>query len=156
MKIGIILGTNDPEVVFNAFRFGVLALRNDHSVRIFLMNRGVEIEDIDSPAFNVHEQVFLFTKKQGEILSCMTSMKAQTKRRAKSATRIPWRTCWHSSRDPTKHSLSGKIPGISSQVRQAPEESAALFFPDREGSPYYRNIPTLVHEQGKRTGDCLG
>jgi uncharacterized protein involved in oxidation of intracellular sulfur len=80
MKIGIILGTNDPEVVFNAFRFGVLALRNDHSVRIFLMNRGVEIEDIDSPSFNIREQVFLFTKKQGEILSCMTSMKFHNKK----------------------------------------------------------------------------
>lgn len=80
MKIGIILGTKDPEVVYNAFRFGVLALRNEHKVKIFLINHGVDIEDIDSPAFNVREQIFLFTKKQGEILSCMKSMKAHNRK----------------------------------------------------------------------------
>ena len=79
MKIGIILGTNDPEVVFNAFRFGVLALRNEHKVRIFLINSGVDIEDIDTHEFNIREQQFLFTKKDGEILSCMRSMKAHNR-----------------------------------------------------------------------------
>jgi uncharacterized protein involved in oxidation of intracellular sulfur len=75
MKIGIILGTNEPEVVFNAFRFGVLARRSGHRVLIFLMNRGVDIEDINDSAFNIQEQIFLFTKKEGEILTCMKSMK---------------------------------------------------------------------------------
>jgi len=76
VKIGIILGTKDPEVVFNAFRFGTLALRNGHRVWVFLVNHGVEIEDIESAAFNIREQIFLFTKKEGEIFACVTSMKA--------------------------------------------------------------------------------
>ena len=46
MKIGIVIGTNEPEVVGNAFRFGVTALKANHEVRIFLMNKGVEIEEI--------------------------------------------------------------------------------------------------------------
>lgn len=79
MKIGIILGTADPEIVYNTFRFGVLALRGGHDVRIFLINHGVNIEDIESPVFNVREQVFLYTKKQGELLACMKSMKTHNR-----------------------------------------------------------------------------
>lgn len=80
VKIGIILGTKDPEVVFNAFRLGTLALRNGHRVWIFLVNHGVEIEDIETTAFNIREQIFLFTKKEGEIYTCVTSMKAHNRK----------------------------------------------------------------------------
>jgi len=36
MKIDIILNTNDPETVWNAFRFGLTSLYDGHSVKIFL------------------------------------------------------------------------------------------------------------------------
>ena len=45
-KIGIVLSTNDPEEVWNAFRFGNVALKENHAVRVFLVNKGVEAEDI--------------------------------------------------------------------------------------------------------------
>lgn len=52
MKIGIVLGTNDPEVVWNAFRFGVRALTANHAVKVFLLNSGVELEEIHDNKFN--------------------------------------------------------------------------------------------------------
>jgi len=79
MKIGIVLGTNEPEVVWNAFRFGVRALTANHTVKVFLMNSGVELEAIQDPRFNVQEQVIQFTKKNGEILACGTCLKSRHK-----------------------------------------------------------------------------
>lgn len=42
MKIGIVLSTNDPEEVWNAFRFANMALKANHAVKVFLVNEGVE------------------------------------------------------------------------------------------------------------------
>jgi len=44
MKIGIVIGTNEAEVVWNAFRFGNTSLKSNHEVKVFLINKGVEIE----------------------------------------------------------------------------------------------------------------
>jgi peroxiredoxin family protein len=41
MKMGIVLSTNDSEEVWNAFRFGNIALKENHEVRVFLVNKGV-------------------------------------------------------------------------------------------------------------------
>ncbi len=35
MKFGIIINTNDPETVWNAFRFGVTSLLMEHEVTKF-------------------------------------------------------------------------------------------------------------------------
>jgi uncharacterized protein involved in oxidation of intracellular sulfur len=45
MKIAFVLSTNDPEEVWNAFRFGNVALKGNHAVRVFSVNKGVEAED---------------------------------------------------------------------------------------------------------------
>ncbi len=55
MKIGLIVSTNDPEEVWNAFRLANVALKEDHSLRVFLVNKGVEAEDIKSERFPVQE-----------------------------------------------------------------------------------------------------
>jgi len=51
MKIGIVIGTNEPEVVWNAFRFGDTSLKANHEIQIFLINKGVEIEEISESFF---------------------------------------------------------------------------------------------------------
>ncbi len=79
MKLGIILSTNDPEEVWNAFRFGNVALKKNHSVRVFLVNKGVEAEDIKSERFPVKEQMQIFLDNKGEILACGTCMKNRQK-----------------------------------------------------------------------------
>lgn len=79
MKIGVVLSTNDPEEVWNAFRFGNVALKEDHAVRVFLVNKGVEAEDIKSERFPVREQLQAFIDGKGELLACGTCMKNRQK-----------------------------------------------------------------------------
>jgi uncharacterized protein involved in oxidation of intracellular sulfur len=79
MKIGIVISKNEPEVVWNAFRFGNVALKENHTVKVFLVNKGVEIEDIKSEKFNVKEQLYSFIENKGEISACGTCLKARQK-----------------------------------------------------------------------------
>ena len=79
MKIGMVLSTNDPEEAWNAFRFGNVALKESHLVRVFLVNKGVEAEDIKSERFPVQEQLRSFVANKGELLACGTCMKARQK-----------------------------------------------------------------------------
>jgi sulfur relay (sulfurtransferase) complex TusBCD TusD component (DsrE family) len=79
MKIGVVINTNDPEIVWNAFRFGNVSLKEKHSVKIFLINKGVEAEDIKSEKFNVAEQLQLFIQSKGELLTCGTCLKTRQK-----------------------------------------------------------------------------
>lgn len=55
MKIGIILNTNEAETCWNCFRFSNEALKNAHSVRIFLLGKGVDIENIKDDRFPLLE-----------------------------------------------------------------------------------------------------
>jgi sulfur relay (sulfurtransferase) complex TusBCD TusD component (DsrE family) len=79
MKIGIIISTNDTEEVWNAFRFGTVALKDNHPVKVFLVNKGVEAEDIKSERFNIKEQIQSFLDNKGELLACGTCMKNRQK-----------------------------------------------------------------------------
>jgi sulfur relay (sulfurtransferase) complex TusBCD TusD component (DsrE family) len=79
LKIGIVLSTNDSEEVWNAFRFANVALKENHLVRVFLVNKGVEAEDIKSEKFPVKEQLQSFVENKGELLACGTCMKARQK-----------------------------------------------------------------------------
>ena len=78
MKIGIIINTNEPETVWNAFRFGVTLLKARHKVKIFLYGRGVESEKIKSK-FNIKEQISLFNGNGGKTLVCDGCLKLRTK-----------------------------------------------------------------------------
>ena len=43
MKIGIILQSNNPEHIWNTFRFGITSLKASHDVTIFLLKiKGVK------------------------------------------------------------------------------------------------------------------
>ncbi len=48
MKTGIIIYSNDPETVWNAFRFGNFSLKAGDTVKVFLTGRGVEAESLDT------------------------------------------------------------------------------------------------------------
>lgn len=79
MKLGIVISTNDAEEVWNAFRFGNVALKANHTVKVFLVNKGVEAGDIKSEKFNIKEQIDEFNRANGELLACGTCMKARLK-----------------------------------------------------------------------------
>lgn len=79
MRLGIVISTNEPEAVWNAFRFGVVSLKAGHEVKVFLMNRGVEIEDIQSDRYDVKEQINRFIENKGQMMACGTCLKTRKK-----------------------------------------------------------------------------
>ena len=83
MKIGIVIGTNESEVVWNAFRFGNTSLKANHEVKVFLINKGVEIEEIKDEKYNEKEKGDLFIENKGRILACGTCLKSREKESSK-------------------------------------------------------------------------
>jgi len=75
MKIGVVIYSNDPETVWNAFRFGSFALKEKDQVKVFLLAKGVECELIDTEKFRVTEQMQSFVDNGGKILACGTCLK---------------------------------------------------------------------------------
>ena len=75
MKIGIIISKNEPESVWNAFRFGNFSLGKHHETRVFLIGKGVESESIIDKNFNVKEQMEKFLESGGKIFACGTCLK---------------------------------------------------------------------------------
>ena len=75
MKLGIIIYSTDSETVWNAFRLGVFALGQGDKVRVFLLAKGVECEQLDTDQFMVTEQMKALVNAGGEILACGTCLK---------------------------------------------------------------------------------
>jgi len=80
MKIGVILNTNDAETCWNCFRFGNEAIKNNHSVKVFLLGKGVEIESVKDDRFPLLEgSIKKFIKNNGILLACGTCLKMRGK-----------------------------------------------------------------------------
>jgi uncharacterized protein involved in oxidation of intracellular sulfur len=75
MKIGIVIYTNDPETVWNAFRLGVFSAKRANTVKIFLLAKGVESESLETEKFHITEEMKEFIESGGEILACGTCLK---------------------------------------------------------------------------------
>lgn len=73
------VSTNEPELVWNAFRYGVKATENGHSVKVFLLGRGVESEDIVDSKFDVKKMMKEMVDKGGTIMTCGTCLKIRKK-----------------------------------------------------------------------------
>lgn len=79
MKIGVIITTNDPESAWNAFRYCISAAQEGHKVRVYLLGKGVECEEITDAKFNVKEKMGEFATKGGTIGACETCLKFREK-----------------------------------------------------------------------------
>lgn len=75
MKLGIVIYSDEPETVWNAFRLGNFSLKEKDSVKVFLLARGVECESLDTDKFKVTDQMKSFVNNGGEILACGTCLK---------------------------------------------------------------------------------
>jgi uncharacterized protein involved in oxidation of intracellular sulfur len=75
MKLGLILSQTEPETVFNALRLANYSLRQGDTVKIFLMGKGVELDQIDDARFNVREQAEAVLTAGGQFLACGTCLK---------------------------------------------------------------------------------
>ncbi len=75
MRLGIIIYSNEPETVWNAFRLANFALKEKDSVKIFLLAKGVECETLSTNKFKVTEEMQGFVDSGGEIFACGTCLK---------------------------------------------------------------------------------
>ena len=75
MKLGIVIYSVDSEVVWNAFRLGLFAIKEGDSVSAFLLAGGVEAESRDTERFRVTEQMQAFADAGGRIMACGTCLK---------------------------------------------------------------------------------
>ncbi|AIY89344.1 DsrE family protein [Geoglobus acetivorans] len=75
MRIGIVIYSNDAETVWNAYRFANFALKAGDEVKVFLLGKGVECENMNDERFNVREQMEEFVKNGGKIYACGTCLK---------------------------------------------------------------------------------
>lgn len=75
MKLGMIITQTDPETVFNALRLALYSLEQGDEVRIFLSGRGVEIDKIEDPKFDVQLQTQKVLDAGGEFLACGACLK---------------------------------------------------------------------------------
>jgi uncharacterized protein involved in oxidation of intracellular sulfur len=75
MKLGIVISQTEPETVFNALRLANYGLKQGDAVRIFLVGKGVELDQISDAKFNVREQAQAVLAAGGEFLACGTCLK---------------------------------------------------------------------------------
>ncbi len=89
MNLGIVIYSNDPETVWNAFRLGNFSLNEGDMVKAFLLAKGVECELIVTEQFKVTEQIQLFIQNGGKLLACGTCIKI---RKSEGSERCPLST----------------------------------------------------------------
>ncbi len=78
MKLGICICSNDPETVWNAFRFGNHSVKHSQDeVRVFLLGKGVEAELLNTEKFNITEQMEMLVAAGGKIMACGTCLKVR-------------------------------------------------------------------------------
>lgn len=77
MKLGIVIYSNHPETVWNAFRLGVFALKRKDTVSVFLLANGVECESLDTDKFKVTEQMQEYVNLGGAIKACGSCLKVR-------------------------------------------------------------------------------
>jgi len=75
VKLGIIIYSDNAEVVWNAFRLGVFSLKEGNLVKVFLLAKGVECESLNTEKFKVTEQMQSFVDNGGKILACGICLK---------------------------------------------------------------------------------
>ena len=75
MKLGVIITQTDPETVFNALRLALYGLEQGDRVRVFLSGKGVEIDRIEDPKFDVQGQARRFLDAGGQFLACGACLK---------------------------------------------------------------------------------
>lgn len=76
-SIGIVIYSNDVETVWNAFRFANYSKKQGDTVSIFLLGKGVELENLVKSDKNIKEQTDSFLDGGGTILGCGTCLKAR-------------------------------------------------------------------------------
>jgi len=102
MKLGILLTVTEPETVFNVLRLANYALKEGDAVRVFLMGKGVELDQIEDPKFDVREQAEGFLAAGGQIQACGTCLKLRNSGGSELCPLSTMKDCYEVVRDSDK------------------------------------------------------
>ena len=76
-SIGMVIYSNDVETVWNAFRIANYSKTQGDTVRIFLLGKGVEVDNLVKENKDLKDQVDSFLEKGGTILGCGTCLQSR-------------------------------------------------------------------------------
>ena len=72
MRLDTILSRSKSETVFNALRLANRRLKQAHRVKILLAGKGVELNKISDPKFDVQGEAATVLAAGGQLLACGT------------------------------------------------------------------------------------
>ncbi|OGW68664.1 MAG: sulfur reduction protein DsrE [Omnitrophica bacterium GWA2_50_21] len=75
--MGVIISGNDAEACWNALRYANFSLGQKDEVKVFLMGKGVEYQEVSIDKFNTVEQAEKFLKSGGKIYACETCLQSR-------------------------------------------------------------------------------
>jgi len=76
-SIGMVIYSNDTETVWNALRLANYFKNQGDTVRIFLLGKGVELDNLVNANNDIKEQTDKFLDNGGIILGCGTCLKSR-------------------------------------------------------------------------------
>ncbi|MEX2428215.1 MAG: DsrE family protein [Bacteroidales bacterium] len=76
-SIGMVIYSNDVETVWNAFRLANHSKNQGDTVQVFLLAKGVEVDNLVEENTELAEQVDAFLEKGGEIQGCGTCLQSR-------------------------------------------------------------------------------
>ncbi len=76
-SVGMVIYSNDVETVWNAFRLANYSKAKGDTVQIFLLGKGVEVDNLVNENQDLKQQVDAFLEKGGEIQGCGTCLKSR-------------------------------------------------------------------------------
>jgi len=76
-SIGIVIYSDEVETVWNAIRFSNFSINQGDTVSIFLLGKGVELDNLVEVDTNIKEQANAFLEAGGTILGCGTCLRSR-------------------------------------------------------------------------------
>ncbi|HBX51776.1 MAG TPA: sulfur reduction protein DsrE [Bacteroidales bacterium] len=76
-SIGIVISTNDVETIWNAIRFANFSKSEGDTVKIFLLGKGVELDNLVKTNKDLKEQTDTFLESGGTVLGCGTCLQSR-------------------------------------------------------------------------------
>jgi uncharacterized protein involved in oxidation of intracellular sulfur len=73
----MVIYSNDVETVWNAFRLANHAVNQGDTVQVFLLGKGVEVDNLVKENKDLEEQVDAFLEKGGKIQGCGTCLQSR-------------------------------------------------------------------------------
>ncbi len=76
-SLGMVIYSNDVELVWNAFRLANFSKNQGDTVQVFLLAKGVEVDKLVDENADLKQQIDAFIEKGGTILGCGTCLRSR-------------------------------------------------------------------------------